>query len=172
MAVETKDSYIRGVDTVSVSFRSANPRNDQKIEGTFLTVDHLLNDGSWETRYTDGDWSTTFFWESGIDSFGVSFARIDWEIPNGVTQGIYRICHFGTRKTWVAGVEWLVLRSTDWWARLDTFGSTAIGVLIQTIKVLGAFSQTVHWLLGALDSYKTKDFSGCSRSFLVRSSVD
>lgn len=167
VAADSKDSYVRGIETVLVSFRSANPRNNQRIEDTFLTVDKLLDDGSWKTIYVDGDWSTSFFWKSSIDSFGVSFAEISWEIPHDAPQGIYRVCHFGTRKTILGGLDWMIMHAPDWWL-LDGFGSIAAGVLVQTVRALEALSESVRWAVGALDHlFHKKDFSGCTRSFLV-----
>jgi hypothetical protein len=153
---------------VFVSFRSANPRNNQRVEDTFLTVDHLLDDGSWETRYVDGDWSTRFFWKAGVELMGVSFAEIFWEIPSEAPQGIYRICHFGTRKTFLGDVEWLSMHAPDWWV-LDAFGSMAVGVLLQAARLGELLSENVRLALSSFGGSHTRDFSGCSRSFLVRS---
>ena len=169
VAVETKDSYVRGTETVSVSFRSANPRNNLRTEDTFLTVDILLEDGTWETRYSDGDWSTSFFWHPSVDFLGASFARISWEIPNDATQGLYRICHYGTRKTLFGGAEWMTINSPDWLS-IDGFGSIALGILIQALKIFEILSEYVRSAIDGLSRFQTKDFDGCSRSFLVRSS--
>ena len=150
-----------------MSFRSANPRNNQRIEDTFLTVDFLLDDGSWETRYVDGDWSTRFFWKADLAFFGVSFAEISWHIPNDASQGIYRICHYGTRKTILGDLEWLSMHLPDFWT-LDHFGSIAVGVLIQAVKIAEYMFENVRFALHGVGRRHTKDFHGCSKSFLVR----
>eukprot|EP00521_Asterionellopsis_glacialis_P018528 CAMPEP_0195296218 /NCGR_PEP_ID=MMETSP0707-20130614/18994_1 /TAXON_ID=33640 /ORGANISM="Asterionellopsis glacialis, Strain CCMP134" /LENGTH=751 /DNA_ID=CAMNT_0040357659 /DNA_START=41 /DNA_END=2293 /DNA_ORIENTATION=- len=77
MAIDAKESYTRG-DNVFVSFRSANPRNNQRIEGTFLTVEKQDESGKWQTLYVDGDWCTKFYWKGGVGHFGESFAEITW----------------------------------------------------------------------------------------------
>jgi neutral ceramidase len=118
----------------------------------------------------DGDWSTSFFWKSSLDSFGVSFAEISWEIPSDAPQGIYRVCHFGTRKTIFASFESMALYIPDWWL-LDGLGSIAAGVLVQAAKLVYAVSENVRWAFSGLDLSHTKDFSGCSRSFLVHGST-
>ena len=53
---DTNEQYIMGRDEVSVTFRSANPRNNRRLEGPFLTVDMLNDSGDWQTLYKDGDW--------------------------------------------------------------------------------------------------------------------
>ena len=168
-AIEPHDSYIRGKDTVFVSFRSANPRSNLRIEGTFLSVDFLLEDGSWETRFVDGDWSTRFFWKGGgVENFGVSFAEISWAIPDDSQQGIYRICHYGTRKTLVGDLEWMSIHTPDWLVS-DAFGSMAAGFLMNLLKLVGSLSENVQSIFRGLARWShVKDFEGCTRSFLVK----
>jgi neutral ceramidase len=62
VAVDAKDAYTVN-QSVVVSFRSASPRNDHRIEGTFLTVDILDEYGHWQTLYVDGDWCTKLIWK-------------------------------------------------------------------------------------------------------------
>ena len=168
-AIEAHDSYVRGTDTVFVSFRSANPRSNLRIEDSFLSVDILLEDGSWETRYNDGDWSTRFFWKGGgVANFGVSFAEISWEIPNETQQGIYRICHYGTRKTVIGDLEWMSMHIPDWLIS-DAFGSLAAGLALNLIKLASSLSENVELMFRGLNKWsRVKDFEGCSRSFLVK----
>lgn len=167
VAIDSKDSYARGEDTVFVSFRSANPRNNQRIEGTFLAVDHLLDDGSWKTLYVDGDWVTKFVWNSDIDALGFSFAEIYWTIPPEAKQGIYRICHFGTRRTLIGDFEWLGYHTPDWWS-FDMFGSIAAGILAQIVRLLARVSDSFAMALNSWEVGHLKDFQGCSHSFLVK----
>lgn len=88
---------------VSVKFHAANPRHNQHIQGTFLTVERQDSDMTFSVVATDGDWSTKFFWLSGIDDkydFGfsrLSTATLTWEIPPSTT-GIYKICYHGDYK--------------------------------------------------------------------------
>lgn len=165
-AIDSKDSYVRGKDTVFVSFRSANPRNNQRIEGTFLTVDHLLDDGSWKTLYVDGDWCTKYVWKSDVDILGVSFAEIYWTIPLNAQQGIYRICHDGTRRTLFGDLNWIAYHTPDWWA-FDMFGSMAAGILAQLVRLFARLSDSFADALSSWEVGHLKDFHGCSRSFLV-----
>ncbi len=101
---DANDTYRVG-DRVKATFRSANPRHNQRIEGTYLTVDKLNeSNGIWETLYVDGDWCTEFHWNGGIQYWSQSFVDIVWEIPREVSVGLYRVCHYGTRKTMLGGI--------------------------------------------------------------------
>lgn len=104
--VENKDvnpSYVGG-ETAKATFYSANPRNNQRIQGTFLTVEMQTHSGFWKTVAVDGDWDTKFHWIAGkedplnIGLSGVSRAEISWDIPANVKSGTYRLCHHGDRK--------------------------------------------------------------------------
>ena len=89
-------------DVVSVVFRSANPRNNQRLDDTFLTVEVMNEEGEFTAVYVDGDWCTKFMWEGGVGHAGRSKATVEWHLgwliqdnPNVVVGGTYRICHFG-----------------------------------------------------------------------------
>lgn len=167
VAIDAKDRYSHG-DTVHVSFRSANPRNNQRIEDSFLKVDLRSQDGSWNTLYVDGDWSTKYVWKSDVEALRVSFAEIYWTIPNDTENGTYRICHYGTRKTWIADLEWLAFHASDWWP-IDMFGSMAVGVFAQGVQFLASISDSFDLVLREWTIGRYKDFQGCSRSFTVSS---
>lgn len=104
--VEGKDassSYKLG-EQVSVTFHSANPRNDQRIQSTFLSVDRQEGH-RWVTVAVDGDWETKYSWKAGpedplnIGLAGQSESTITWNIPEDASNGTYRICHYGAHKT-------------------------------------------------------------------------
>lgn len=159
-----KKSYIAGLDTVEVEFHSANPRNNHRIEGTFLTVDKLNSNGSWTTRYVDGDWCTRFMWESSHVFLGVSYARITWEIPFEVEEGSYRICHYGTAKRFRSLVSWL----SDY---IPEFSNKSfIYLYILFLKLFTFMDSRIHTILqfwGSSIIPHFQDFEGCSQTFLV-----
>lgn len=165
--MEAEDEYVAGKDTVVVSFRSANPRNNQRIEDTFLTVDKLGQDGSWSTVFVDGDWCTRFIWKGSVTSLGISFAQIEWDIPVESEQGLYRICHYGTRKTIIGDSEEPFVRTPDWVISSNT-GSTAVASVVQAFRYALAATHYVHEKLSFLGWSRYRDFSGCSKTFLVR----
>merc|ERR1712217_28555 len=92
---------------VQLKFQSGNPRNDLRLQDTFLTVELQQNATSWEIVATDADWETKFRWKDTI-GHGISaesHAYVDWDIPNDVKAGVYRICHFGDRKSATSGFK-------------------------------------------------------------------
>ncbi|KAG6877927.1 hypothetical protein C0992_008967 [Termitomyces sp. T32_za158] len=68
--------YLVG-DTVSAQFVGANPRNNLRLEGTFLTVDQLI-DGQWKTVRSDSQPSTIYQWVRVNTILGTSTVTISW----------------------------------------------------------------------------------------------
>jgi len=84
-------------ETVSVTFVSANPRNDPLRGKTFLTVQALNATGAFVTVFTDAHFETRYSWTRPSIVSSESNAVITWTIPPGTT-GKFRIQHFGTAK--------------------------------------------------------------------------
>ncbi|KAF8341009.1 Neutral/alkaline nonlysosomal ceramidase [Amanita rubescens] len=84
-------------DTVSVLFVGADPRNNLRLEGTFLTVDRQLN-GEWITVRSDSHPSTVFRWSRTNTFFGTSTVNVSWTIESGTPDGTYRMTYFGDYK--------------------------------------------------------------------------
>lgn len=168
VAIDAKDQY-RTNETVGVSFRSSNPRNNQRIGGTFLTVDILSGiDGEWHTIYVDSDWCTQYRWKGGDGYLGVSFAEIHWNIPKETTTGLYRICHNGTRNT-IIGVIEMSLDHIPGWMVSSLLGSYAINIVLQIARMALYLSHSLRRATTEkLAHFHYKDFHGCSRAFLVR----
>lgn len=95
---DAEPSYTVGSEVI-VRFVSANPRNNLKTNGTFLTVSQKDNNGKWHAVFTDSHWETQFQWIRTSTLFGESEAVIKWAIPSGQAPGTYKITHFGTSKT-------------------------------------------------------------------------
>jgi hypothetical protein len=164
--MDVSNEYIAGLDHVIVQFYSANPRNNQKIEGTFLTVDKLNADGSWTTKFVDGDWCTKYVW-SGNKILGTSYADITWEIPYDTDLGQYRICHYGTRKSLFGGTFDLVSSISDILGYYTGLSAVLdIGILSELVGVASSIVRRVShsWLNSRLT-----DFEGCSKTFHVKS---
>lgn len=99
---DVKASYKVG-ETATATFYAANPRNNQRVQGTYLTIEKKSKIG-YHMIANDADWSTKFHWRAGPEDpldFGVSkqsIAEISWDISNDITTGTYRICYFGDHK--------------------------------------------------------------------------
>ncbi len=98
---EPDRSYERGA-AVHAEFVSACPNNDTRAGSTFVEVQRLGEDGTWNTVATDDDWGTVFEWRrSGPRT---SRARISWSTNAATTPGTYRIVHHADAVT-VRGAE-------------------------------------------------------------------
>ncbi|PAV23091.1 Neutral alkaline nonlysosomal ceramidase [Pyrrhoderma noxium] len=100
--VRTSSAYSVG-DTVRAWFIGANPRNNLRLEQTFLSVEHLTgsnagDDGSWTMVRSDSHPSTTFEWVRNSTILGTSTVTISWNIENGTPSGSYRLRYFGDSK--------------------------------------------------------------------------
>ncbi len=87
-------------EKVEVSFYGAHPKNDLRIEDTYLKVEKLSS-GQWETAYTDKDFYTYFRWKR--EGLAKSIITIGWNIPLDQTPGTYRIKYFGNWKSFWTG---------------------------------------------------------------------
>mmetsp|Transcript_9408 Transcript_9408/g.15559 ORF Transcript_9408/g.15559 Transcript_9408/m.15559 type:complete len:180 (-) Transcript_9408:446-985(-) len=96
-----KTQFLPG-ETVTATFHGANPRNNQRAQGSFLAVQRLAEDQPKrnqqegdgdedpvvvETVAYDGDWLTKFSWQAGPDDpLDLGFTRtseatLSWTIP-------------------------------------------------------------------------------------------
>lgn len=108
---DAKTSYKVG-EEVAVTFYGANPRNNQRIEGSYLTVEYMAPGAKlWKTFLNDADWATKFFWLAGKEDpldLGISkqsVATLSWkidskDIPEAATASgtTFRICYHGDHK--------------------------------------------------------------------------
>ncbi|KAL8909093.1 MAG: hypothetical protein Q9207_000427 [Kuettlingeria erythrocarpa] len=95
----------RRADTVQVRFVGANPRNNLRLEGTFVAVEHL-NHGTWIRVRDDSDWDLIYRWRRTNTVLGTSEVDVDWEIgETGVEGGLYRMRYFGDAKSLGGDVE-------------------------------------------------------------------
>ncbi len=92
---QVKSLYHPG-EKVEVSFYGAHPKNNLRIEDTYLKVENFLLD-QWETVHTDKDFCTYFRWKR--KGLAKSIITIEWNIPLNQTSGLYRIRYFGDWKS-------------------------------------------------------------------------
>ncbi|PCH35497.1 hypothetical protein WOLCODRAFT_80219, partial [Wolfiporia cocos MD-104 SS10] len=95
--VNTSSPYQAG-DTVVAQFIGANPRNDLKLEGTYLTVDRY-HDGQWIPVRSDSHPSTTFQWARTNTVSGKHGLFLSTSIDILPTPaGTYRLHYYGDAK--------------------------------------------------------------------------
>jgi len=89
--------------TVTVQFVGANPRNNQRLEGTFLSVEQLVS-GNWQAVRSDSHPSTIYRWLRTNGLFGTSTVNISWTIESGTPSGTYRLVYFGDSKPFIGSI--------------------------------------------------------------------
>ena len=95
-------SYSKG-QTVTVKFWGGHPKNNLKIQDTFLKVQRKSG-SSWVTVAQDWDPETTYEWQR--DGAANSIITIKWTIPADATSGSYRIKHYGNWKSgWTGNIS-------------------------------------------------------------------
>ncbi|KAL8683803.1 MAG: hypothetical protein Q9186_000291 [Xanthomendoza sp. 1 TL-2023] len=101
--VDVLPAYHRG-ETVRATFVGANPRNNLRLEGTYVAVEHLKH-GKWRRVRDDGDWDLVMRWRRTSTVLGTSEVEITWEVgaDDGVDAGLYRFRYYGDRKVFGSG---------------------------------------------------------------------
>jgi len=101
--VNANTSYQAG-QSVSAQFVGANPRNNLRLEGTFLTVDQLIS-GQWNTVRSDSHPSTIYSWTRVDTILATSTVNISWTIEAGTPGGTYRLVYYGDAKSVWGGIS-------------------------------------------------------------------
>jgi neutral ceramidase len=96
-------SYSRG-QTVTVVFWGGHPKNNLRLQDSFLQVERKNADGTWSVVAYDWDWETTYMWtrDNCFPTFACSRNTVQWAIPSTAAPGTYRIRHDGT---WQSGLN-------------------------------------------------------------------
>ncbi|CAI9783625.1 unnamed protein product [Fraxinus pennsylvanica] len=102
--VPKSSTFNRG-DNVIVVFWSASPRNDLMTESTFALVEILQGKDSWVPAYDDDDFCLRFIWSRPAKLCPISYATIEWRIPETAASGVYRISHFGSSKSLLGSIK-------------------------------------------------------------------
>ncbi|ETW74738.1 hypothetical protein HETIRDRAFT_391411 [Heterobasidion irregulare TC 32-1] len=91
-------------DTVAIQFVGANPRNNLRLEETFLSVDRLVG-GTWQRYRSDSHPSTLYHWTRTNTVLGTSSVNITWTIESATPSGTYRIQYFGDSKPLIGSIS-------------------------------------------------------------------
>jgi neutral ceramidase len=90
-------------DSVRAEFQVAYPRNDLKIQSSYVYAERKAADGSWVVVAQDRDPELLFIWKPMIPSpipidpavVGPSTAEVVWTIPHTTPAGTYRLRYTG-----------------------------------------------------------------------------
>lgn len=90
-------------DTVSAEFQAGHPRNDLRLQASYVYAERQRADGSWETVARDRDPELFYEWRPALPSplpidpplTGPSTAAAIWRIPADTAPGTYRLRHAG-----------------------------------------------------------------------------
>jgi neutral ceramidase len=95
-------SYARG-QTARTVFWGGHPKNNLKIQGTYLEVQRRVNN-VWVTVARDWDPETRYIWQR--DGIANSKITIEWDIPADAAPGQYRLVHSGHWKSgWTGAIS-------------------------------------------------------------------
>ncbi|KAF7302949.1 Neutral ceramidase [Mycena kentingensis (nom. inval.)] len=101
--VDVLPSYRVG-QTVSAQFVGANPRNNLRLEGTFMNVQQLTG-GAFRAVRSDSHPSTTYQWLRVNTITGTSTVTLNWTIEAGTPAGTYRLQYFGDSKPLIGSIS-------------------------------------------------------------------
>ncbi|KAJ7351313.1 ceramidase [Mycena albidolilacea] len=96
---DVRSEPYRAGETVWARFVGANPRNNLRLEGTFIAVERLDAAGTWVMVKSDSHPSTVYRWKRESTILGTSSVRISWTIESNTPAGIYRLRYFGDSKS-------------------------------------------------------------------------
>lgn len=101
---QPESSYSLG-DVVSVTFQGANPRNNLRLEETFVTVERQDEDGDWTTVRDDADWFLVYTWRRTDFILGHSEVEVTWETAGNAESGTYRVRYYGDSKNLLGSIS-------------------------------------------------------------------
>ncbi|RPD72229.1 Neutral/alkaline nonlysosomal ceramidase [Lentinus tigrinus ALCF2SS1-7] len=96
--VRNASSPYKAGEAVIATFVGANPRNNLRLEQTFLSVDQLVN-AQWKAVRSDSHPSTTYQWARDSTILGTSTVNITWVVESGTPSGTYRLTYYGDSKS-------------------------------------------------------------------------
>ncbi|KAJ7839873.1 Neutral/alkaline nonlysosomal ceramidase [Mycena leptocephala] len=99
-------------ETVFARFVGANPRNNLRLEGTYLAVERLES-SLWVMMRSDSHPSTVYQWQRDSTILGTSSVNISWTIETDTPPGTYRLRYFGDLKPLVGAISAFVGASSN-----------------------------------------------------------
>jgi neutral ceramidase len=99
-------SYARGA-VVNATFVGANPRNNLRLEKTFVAVEQQSGN-SWRVVRNDEDWFLSMTWYRDDTFLGTSHVDVSWETAgegNSIRPGTYRLHYWGDSKNFLGQIS-------------------------------------------------------------------
>lgn len=93
-------------DTVRAEFQAGHPRNDLRVQASYVYAERQQPDGSWKVVAEDRDPELLYVWKPlqrqpiPVDpaAVGASTAEAVWTIPRNTPPGTYRLRHEGASR--------------------------------------------------------------------------
>lgn len=90
--------------TLKVTFVGANPRNNLRLEGTYVAVEYWSPElKRWQIVRDDSDWDLIFHWRRTNSVMGTSEVDVEWVVGEDVPRGLYRVRYWGDAKALAGG---------------------------------------------------------------------
>jgi neutral ceramidase len=91
--------YLPGQKVVA-RFWAGHPKNNLRLQDTFVRVEQKVDQGGagWRTVYGDDDFCVAYRWSRVSTILGTSLVTATWTIPEDAQLGTYRIRHNGEFK--------------------------------------------------------------------------
>ncbi|RDA83301.1 hypothetical protein CP532_5737 [Ophiocordyceps camponoti-leonardi (nom. inval.)] len=117
---EPEASYGAGAVMVNATFQAANPRNNLRLEGTYISVEKRMSSSSsssssssaegkadaWQQYRADDDWFLAFHWRRTNTILGWSEVDAVWDLRGRDAEpGVYRFRYYGDAKSFIGGGE-------------------------------------------------------------------
>lgn len=91
-------------DVVNATFQGANPRNNLRLEGTFVAVEQQVK-GEWKQVRDDTDWFLVYTWRRTNFVLGYSEVDVSWETYGNAKPGTYRFRYYGDSKPLIGKIK-------------------------------------------------------------------
>lgn len=85
-------------DDVVATFQGASPRNNLRLEQTYVAVEQRDSDGKWTRVRDDEDWFLVYKWRPTSKVFRESVVDVKWETKGNAEPGTYRFKYYGDAK--------------------------------------------------------------------------
>ncbi|KAL3963512.1 hypothetical protein ACCO45_000516 [Purpureocillium lilacinum] len=100
---QPRPAYKRG-DVVRATFQGANPRNNLRLEETYLALEREVFPGRWTRVLDDADWFLLYSWRRTSLVLGYSEVDATWETGGtDLEPGRYRIRYYGDARRMFGG---------------------------------------------------------------------